>query len=152
MLAKEELDVAILTIGGGAPPDERDRLLHEQPLVWAAHKNGQRSVERPLRLAVASVGCPWRLAALDALKRAGIPYQIAYLSNVSESQLAAIRADLAVAALPLSRITNCNQPICVNEDLPKLPYTQIVLRTAVNPGENAKALAAQVLSAFNRPP
>jgi hypothetical protein len=36
--------------------------------------------------------------------------------------------------------------------LPKLPYTQTVLRTAVNPGENAKALAAQVLSAFNRPP
>ena len=66
MLAKKELDVAILTIGGGAPPDERDRLLHEQPLVWAAHRNGQRSQERPLRLAVASVGCPWRLAALDA--------------------------------------------------------------------------------------
>ena len=152
MLAKKELDVAILTIGGGAPPDERDRLLHEQPLVWAAHKNGQRSQERPLRLAVASVGCPWRLAALDALKRAGISYRIAYLSNVSESQLAAIRADLAVAALPLSRITNCTQPICVNEDLPKLPYTQIVLRTAVNPDENARALAAQVLSAFNRPP
>jgi len=61
--------------------------------LWfgAAHKNGQRSQERPLRLAVASVGCPWRLAALDALKRAGIPYRIAYLSNVSESQLAAIR-------------------------------------------------------------
>lgn len=152
MLAKEELDVAILTIGGGAPPEEGDRLLHEQPLVWAAHKNGQRSQERPLRLAVASVGCPWRLAALDALKRAGIPYQIAYLSNVSESQLAAIRADLAVAALPLSRITNCNQPICVNEDLPKLPYTQIVLRTSVSPSENAKALATQVLSAFSRPP
>ena len=105
-----------------------------------------------MRVLIKLTAPPWRLAALDALKRAWIPYQIAYLSNVSESQLAAIRADLAVAALPLSRITNCNQPICVNEDLPKLPYTQIVLRTAVNPGENAKALAAQVLSAFNRPP
>jgi DNA-binding transcriptional LysR family regulator len=151
MLANDELDLAILTIGGGAPPEERDRLLHEQPLVWATHKNGQRTKERPLRLAVAPVGCPWRLAALDALKRSGIPYQIAYLSNVSESQLAAVRADLAVAALPLSRITSATQPICINKDLPKLPYTQIVLRTSVNPSKKAKALAAQVLSAFNRP-
>ncbi|MEO0750472.1 MAG: LysR substrate-binding domain-containing protein [Pseudomonadota bacterium] len=151
MLTKDELDIAILTVGGGAPPEERDRLLHEQPLVWATHVNGHRNKERPLRLAVASVGCPWRLAALDALKRAGIPYRIAYLSNVSESQLAAVRADLAVAALPLSRVTNCNQSVCVNEDLPELPYTQIVLRTTVNPGENTKALAVQVLSAFNRP-
>jgi DNA-binding transcriptional LysR family regulator len=119
-------------------PEEGDRLLHEQPLVWATHRNGHRDKERPLRLAVTSVDCPWRLAALDALKRAGIPYRIAYLSNVSESQLAAVRADLAVAALPLSRVTSCNRPVCVNEDLPKLPYTQIVLRTSVNPGETPK--------------
>ncbi len=151
MLANGELDIAILTTGGGAPLEERDRLLLEQPLAWAVHKNGQCLKERPLRLAVARVGCPWRLAALDALKYAGIPYQIAYLSNVSESQLAAVRADLAVAALPFSRIRNASQPICINDELPKLPYTQIVLRTAVNPSENTKALAAQVLSAFNRP-
>ena len=151
MLSNGELDIAILTTGGGAPLEERDRLLFEQPLAWAVHKNGQCLKKRPLRLAVARVGCPWRIAALDALKYAGIPYQIAYLSNVSESQLAAVRADLAVAALPLSRIRNANQPICINDELPKLPYTQIVLRTAVNPSENTKALAAKVLSAFNRP-
>ena len=151
MLANGELDIAIITTGGGAPLEERDRLLFEQPLAWAVHKNGQCLKERPLRLAVAPVGCPWRIAALDALKYAGIPYHIAYLSNVSESQLAAVRADLAVAALPFSRIRNANQPICINDELPKLPYTQIVLRTAVNPSENTKALAAQVLSAFNRP-
>lgn len=116
-------------------------MLHEQPLVWATHRNGHRDKERPLRLAVASVCWPWCLAALDAFKRAGTPYRIAYLSNVSESQLAAVRADLTVAALPLSRLTNCNQPICVNEGLPKLPDTQIILRNSVNPGENAKALA-----------
>ena len=106
-----------------------------------------------------SLRLPWgdvctaaaRAGQLDALKYAGIPYQIAYLSNVSESQLAAVRADLAVAALPFSRIRNASQPICINDELPKLPYTQIVLRTAVNPSENTKALAAQVLSAFNRP-
>ena len=128
MLANGELDIAILTTGGGAPLEERDRLLFEQPLAWAVHKNGQCLKERPLRLAVARVGCPWRLAALDALKYAGIPYQIAYLSNVSESQLAAVRADLAIAALPFSRIRSANQPICINDELPKLPYTQIVLR------------------------
>ena len=115
------------------------------------HKNSQTINELPLRIAVARIGCPWRLAALAALQAAGISYKIAYLSNVSESQLAAIRADLAVAALPLSRVVRANEPICINEDLPKLPYTQIVLRSSINPKANVQALEAQVLSAFNRP-
>ena len=72
------------------------------------HKNSQTVKELPLRIAVARVGCPWRLAALNALQSAGIAYQIAYLSNISESQLAAIRADLVVAALPLSRVVRAN--------------------------------------------
>ena len=41
MLANGELGIAILTTGGGAPLEERDRLLFEQPLAWAVHKNGQ---------------------------------------------------------------------------------------------------------------
>ena len=151
MLAAGTLDIAILTTGGGVTHLEKDRLLYEQPLVWATHKNSQRIGERPLKIAVAPIGCPWRDAALDALKRAGIEYRIAYLSNVSESQLAAIRADLAVAALPASRVNNSTQPICANSDLPKLPYTQMVLRMSDKPDANTKALAAQILEAFKRP-
>jgi DNA-binding transcriptional LysR family regulator len=151
MLAAGTLDIAILTTGGGVAHLEHDRLLYEQPLVWATHKNSQRIGERPLKVAVAPIGCPWRDAALDALKRAGIEYRIAYLSNVSESQLAAIRADLAVAALPASRVNNSAQPICANSDLPKLPYTQMVLRMSDKPDANTKALAAQILAAFKRP-
>jgi DNA-binding transcriptional LysR family regulator len=151
MLAAGTLDIAILTTGGGVTHLEQDRLLFEQPLVWATHKNSQRIGERPLKVAVAPIGCPWRDAALDALKRAGIEYRIAYLSNVSESQLAAIRADLAVAALPASRVNNSTQPICANSDLPKLPYTQMVLRMSDKPDANTKALAAQILEAFKRP-
>ena len=151
MLTSGTLDIAILTVGGGVVHLENDRLLHEQPLVWAAHKSSQRITERPLQLAVAPIGCPWRDAALDALKRAGIDYRIAYLSNVSESQLGAVRADLAVAALPASRVINSTQPICANDDLPNLPYTQMVLRTSENPDTNTKALADQVLAAFKRP-
>ena len=150
MMAAKKLDIAILTFGGNAQPQEGDRGLIEQPLVWAMRKNSRTVNELPLRIAVARVGYPWRLAALNALQSAGIAYQIAYLSNISESQLAAIRADLAVAALPLSRVVGANEPICINEKLPKLPYTQMVLRTSVNPKANAQALAAQVLSAFKR--
>ena len=150
MLASGALDIAILTTGGGAPHLEKDRLLYEQPLVWATHKNSQRTGESPLQIAVAPLGCPWREAALDALKRAGIEYRIAYLSNVSESQLSAVRADLAVAALPASRVINSTQPICANGDLPKLPYTQMVLRMSDRPDANTQALATQILAAFKR--
>mgnify|MGYP001393974022 FL=1 len=151
MLATGALDIAILTTGGDVPHLEQDRLLYEQPLVWATHKNSQRSCESPLQIAAAPLGCPWRDAALDALKRAGIEYQIAYLSNVSESQLAAVRADLAVAALPASRVINSTYPIRVNSDLPKLPYTKMVLRMSEKPDDNTRALAIQILAAFRRP-
>ena len=151
MLATNALDIAILTTGGGVTNLENDRLLYEQPLVWATHKNSRRDGENPLQVAVAPSGCPWRDAALDALKRAGIEYRISYLSNVSESQLAAVRADLAVAALPASRVVNSTHPICVSSDLPELPYTRMVLRMSDRPDANAKALATQILSAFNRP-
>lgn len=151
MLATNALDIAILTTGGGVTNLENDRLLYEQPLVWATHKNSRRDGESPLQVAVAPSGCPWRDAALDALKRAGIEYRISYLSNVSESQLAAVRADLAVAALPASRVVNSTHPICVSSDLPELPYTRMVLRMSDRPDTNTKALATQILSAFNRP-
>jgi DNA-binding transcriptional LysR family regulator len=151
MLATNALDIAILTTGGGVTNLENDRLLYEQPLVWATHKNSRRDGESPLQVAVAPSGCPWRDAALDALKRAGIEYRISYLSNVSESQLAAVRADLAVAALPASRVVNSTHPICVSSDLPELPYTRMVLRMSDRPDANTKALASQILSAFNRP-
>ena len=151
MLATNTLDIAILTTGGGVTNLENDRLLYEQPLVWATHKNSRRDGESPLQVAVAPSGCPWRDAALDALKRAGIEYRISYLSNVSESQLAAVRADLAVAALPASRVVNSTHPICVSNDLPELPYTRMVLRMSDKPDANTKALATQILSAFNRP-
>ena len=151
MLATNALDIAILTTGGGVTNLENDRLLYEQPLVWATHKNSRRDGESPLQVAVAPSGCPWRDAALDALKRAGIEYRISYLSNVSESQIAAVRADLAVAALPASRVVNSTHPICVSSDLPELPYTRMVLRMSDRPDTNTKALATQILSAFNRP-
>jgi DNA-binding transcriptional LysR family regulator len=151
MLATNALDIAILTTGGGVTNLENDRLLYEQPLVWATHKNSRRDGESPLQVAAAPSGCPWRDAALDALKRAGIEYRISYLSNVSESQLAAVRADLAVAALPASRVVNSTHPICVSSDLPELPYTRMVLRISDRPDANTKALATQILSAFNRP-
>ena len=118
--------------------------------MLANHKNSQRTGESRFQIAVAPLGCPWRESALDALKRAGIEYRIAYLSNVSVSQLSAVRADLAVAALPASRVINSTQPICVNGDLPKLPYTQMVLRMSDRPDTNTQALATQILAAFKR--
>ena len=84
MLSNGELDIAILTTGGGAPLEERDRLLFEQPLAWAVNKNGQRLKERPLRLAVARVGCLAN-SSTRCIEIRWDSYQIAYLSNVSES-------------------------------------------------------------------
>lgn len=62
MLADSALDMAVLTVGGGVGYLKQDRLLHEQPLVWATQSHSQRIAERPLQLAIAPIGCPWRNA------------------------------------------------------------------------------------------
>ena len=148
MLATNALDIAILTTGGGVPNLDKDQLLYEQPLVWATHKNSCRDGERPLPVAVAPRGCPWRDSALGALRRAGIEYRISYLSNVFECQLAAVRADLAVAALPASRVLSSTHPICVSSDFPELPYTRMTLRTSDRTDANIKSLTSQTSLAY----
>ena len=62
MLADSALDMAVLTISGGVAYLKQERLLHEQPLVWATHSHSQRVAERPLQLAIAPIGCPRRNA------------------------------------------------------------------------------------------
>jgi DNA-binding transcriptional LysR family regulator len=99
--------------------------LFSEPLKWLV-LNGGRAIEREtLPLAVAEIGCAWRDVALDALQTAGRTYRIAYSSDTSMGQVAALRADLAVAALPLSLADRDLVEAPSHFGLPELPLTYV---------------------------
>lgn len=112
--------------------------LYTEPLVWLTAKGGAAAERRPLPLATAEISCAWRDAALAALDRAGTAYDICYVSDTAMGQVAALRADLAVAALPRSL---AGPDLAIADPalaLPPLPHTTI--RIAGDGGALAKAV------------
>lgn len=118
--------------------------LFSEPLKWLILNGGRAAGREPLPLAVADVGCAWRDAALNALQTSGRAYRIAYSSDTSMGQVAALRADLAIAVLPLSLADRDLIEAPLHYDLPLLPMTHI--RVADDGGELAKAFVALVVA------
>lgn len=110
---------------------ERPRIkaqdLFSEPLMWMMRSGGCAIDRDPLPLAAAEIGCAWRDAALAALQAAGRPYRVAYSSDTSMGQVAALRADLAVAVLPGSLTDRDLVEVPAEYGLPPLPRTHIWL-------------------------
>lgn len=133
-------DVALFNDVG--PPALPATDVWTEPLVWSMARGGVAASATPLPLAVAELGCAWRDAALAALEARGIAYRIAYGSDTSTGQVAALRADLAVAALPRSML---GEELVVVPDeigLPGLPATHV--RLAHDDGKLARLVAAML--------
>lgn len=118
------------------------RDLFSEPLKWMMLDGGRAVRTEPLPLAVAEVGCAWRDAALGALQTAARQYRIAYSSDTSMGQVAALRADLAVAALPRSLLSRDLVEVPAHHDLPRLPVTHI--RVADDGSDLARSFVALI--------
>lgn len=142
LLASGKVHLALFN--EAAQPSINVRELFSEPLVWLM-KDGGRAIERsPLPLATAKIGCAWRNAALAALETDNRTYRIAYSSDTSMGQVAALRADLAIAALPKSLANQELVEIPPNHGLPALPRTHVYL--ADDGSDLAKTFAASVVS------
>lgn len=116
--------------------------LYSEPLVWMM-KDGGNAVERdPLPLAIAEIACAWRQAALEALETACRAFRIAYSSDTSLGQIAALRADLAIAALPVSLAKENLVEVPKEFGLPPLPKTYAYL---ANDGSDLAATFAKIV-------
>jgi DNA-binding transcriptional LysR family regulator len=122
--------------------------IRREPLVWVA---GDESVarKRPLPLAMFSAGCPFRDAALAALRKADLPWRIAYESMSTASLLAAAAEGLALAAItPLSLLPGL-KVLGTRHGLVELPDIEITLygpRGLVSPA--TQAVKASVMEAL----
>lgn len=143
-----ELDLALITTGNLGQDDSRGEPIHSEPLVWAGRSGGVAALRTPLPLALASPDCAWRRQALDALDRIGRGYRIAYSSEQSSGQEAAMIADLAIAPYPASLVRPPLQQLDGQYGLPQLGDYRINLLRGSNRSDAVEVLAAQVIAAF----
>ncbi|SKA25745.1 LysR family transcriptional regulator [Consotaella salsifontis] len=141
-----EIDLVLVSCDDGHT--ERMEIVHTEPLVWVGLRHGRAQGHSPLPLALADHGCSWRGRALAALDAAGVSYRISYSSEFCQGQIAAVRADLAIAPLPLSVV----EPplVCLDEStgLPPLGSYDVQLMRRVGAGPMADALALHITDCF----
>ncbi|HEX2018658.1 MAG TPA: LysR substrate-binding domain-containing protein [Aurantimonas sp.] len=145
LCASGELDIAIYASDTAA---DGPNVIHTEPLVWIGARGGMAAGTRPLPLALADHGCSWRAIALNALDKAGIDYRLAYRSEFCQGQIAAVAADLAVAPLPLSVVSENLVRLGPERGLPALGSYRMILARRDGAGIVADALADHVTASF----
>jgi len=104
-LQEQRLDLTLVNCAPGMVSHDGE-VIHTEQLVWAGAKCGTAHLRDPLPVSIWEDGCCWRADALSRLDRDKRPYRIAYLSAHTMAQRAAVIADLAVAPLPRSYLTD----------------------------------------------
>ena len=146
------LDLALVTAGNDGQDDRDGELVYTEQLVWAGQAGGTAAQSDPLPLSLAAEGCIWRAMALAALDGAGRRYRIAYTSEHTAGQEAAMSADLAVAPFPRALIRPPLTRLDDDAGLPPLGTYGIVMVRAAGGGKTVDVLAEHVLERFRALP
>lgn len=135
-----ELDLALLSVGLQHRPELSSKTVRVEPLVWVVNEEKALLTARPIPLALAEYGCPWRTLAIEALDNAAIDYRIAYSSENCLGQLAAVKAGLAIAAVPESYALAPLKKLTSTDILPPIGSAQLHLLINPDAGEAAMVL------------
>lgn len=142
MLARAEMDVILTTepdVGAGGETLTRERL------VWVGAVDGQAWRSRPLRFASCS-HCIFKRHAIEALDRAGLPWELAVDSLFTQAVDASVSADLAVHVQLESAVPLQCEPVRHGGALPDLPEYRINMYV----GEGPRRALAGRLAGFVR--
>lgn len=109
---ENRLDLTLFNFVDGLKAHSHERVMTEQ-LVWVGKRNGGAHQKDPLPISVWNEGCLWRKRAIEELVKSGREFRIAYYCGHYMGQLAAIRADIAVA--PLARFLVSDDMVVLGE-------------------------------------
>ena len=118
---QKNIDLALITCGSGFTGDGEAEILFNEKLAWATVRGGVAAEREPLPVSVWEECCLWRQAGIEGLEKIGKPYRIAFQSAYISGQRAAILADLAVAPIPVSAMTDPIVKADPKYGLPELP-------------------------------
>ncbi len=124
------------------------RPVYSESLIWVGRKEGSARKRSPVPLALSEQGCPWRSAALRSLDDRNVSYRIAYTCEFGLGQIAAVEADLAVAPLPTSLVTDGFEKLGPQHGLSRIGDYQLRLEEAATIGSAGKAFSQHVVSSF----
>jgi Transcriptional regulator len=147
-LQEQRLDLTLVNCAPGVTALEGEVVLKEQ-LVWAGAKCGTAHLRDPLPVSIWEDGCCWRADALTRLDKEKRPYRIAYLSAHTMAQRAAVIADLAVAPLPRSYLTDDMTALGPRHGLPELGTFEVRLLRGETKSEPIEAVADSIRFAFS---
>ncbi len=116
-LARGEMDLILTTEAAVDPTGET---LDSQPLVWVGAQGGSVWRSRPLRFASVT-RCLFKRPAIDALERAGLPWDLAVDAQSFSAVDASVSADLAVCVQLASAVPQHCEAIRHGGALPELP-------------------------------
>lgn len=131
---RRKLDLAIVT---EQPRTEGRTEICESELVWVAGSQMHVADDAPLPLAFMPIGCEYRKRALAALDKAGRTWRMAVNSLSPTGVRAAIRANLAISAMPLASVEKGYRVLTDTDGFPKLDRIRI---SAYSHPESANAL------------
>ncbi|BBB26552.1 LysR substrate-binding domain-containing protein [Amphritea japonica] len=139
MLKKGKIDIALVEM---PVTSEGGLRLRRDELVWVRAKDHSVHQQAVLPLAVFDEGCYHRNYALEALELSARPYRIAFTSQSRAGVLAAVRAGIGVAIIPLHTLEE--DLITIDKELPSLAETEVTLFTAPNVNEATLRLAQTI--------
>jgi DNA-binding transcriptional LysR family regulator len=138
-LARGQLDLALIVepVRVDTPGDRLVMKVGTTEPVWVASHDYRMDPDKPLPLALHGRGCPYRIAAVDALTKQGQRWR-AVISSAGVSALdAAISAGLAVGIVDRGLVRPTMRVLEKAQGFPDLPMHEMKLVLA--PGETSAA-------------
>ncbi len=146
---KESVDRGELDIGLCTQISEGGQVIYHDPVVWVTDSGFIVQKDKALSLAVFEDDCIFRSWAVEALEQAGIEYRIVYVSRSISGILDAVRAGLAIAPIVKSNVPPDLKMVGIENGLPVLPISNVVLHTVKAPTpETATCFAGYLIKAF----
>lgn len=126
--------------------DAASTLLRRTRFVWAAASTFDLATHAPLPLAFAPKPCLHRQVGTDALESAKLEWRVAFTSPSQQGLRAAVKAGLAITALPEEDLESGMVIVDGQYGLPPLPETSFrLLWSASGKTPAAEALAQQLV-------
>ena len=148
-IIKASVDRGELDIGLCTQISEGGQVIYHDPVVWVTDPGFIVQKNKTLCLAVFEEDCIFRSWAIKALEKAGIEYRIVYVSRSISGILDAVRAGFAIAPIVKSNVPPDLQTVGLENGLPVLPISNIVLHTVKAPiPESVTCFADYLIKAF----
>jgi DNA-binding transcriptional LysR family regulator len=125
-LDRGQLDLALLF---GPTRRSDGRRITALPMAWIGPRKQRLLLERgrPLPLALCSAPCYFREAAIDALNKGGVPWQIAFSSLSVHGVWAAVDAGLGITLRTATSVPSQLTIIKPRSGIPRLPKVELFL-------------------------